>query len=87
MRTLGLANSYNFLVLNPHWSSSTPAYGYRAGFSDKEMAMIYEDRDSLMQVRGSALLAGVNLCGVFSVPVSNIRYVALRSNYVYMPGL
>ena len=38
---LGLANSgYTLLVINPHWSSTLPAYGYRVGFSAGEVEML-----------------------------------------------
>lgn len=43
IRALGLNRAYTMLVLNPKWSASLPAYGYRIGFSEYELRMMNEN--------------------------------------------
>lgn len=40
---LGLNRAYTMLVLNPKWSASLPAYGYRIGFSEYELRILNEN--------------------------------------------
>lgn len=43
---LGLNRAYTMLVLNPKWSASLPAYGYRIGFSEYELRLLNENVSS-----------------------------------------
>jgi hypothetical protein len=40
---LGLNRAYTMLVLNPKWSASLPAYGYRIGFSEYELRLLNDN--------------------------------------------
>ncbi len=42
LASLGVSSAYTVLVINPKWSQALPAYGYRIGFSDKEVAALAE---------------------------------------------
>ena len=50
LNSLGLQTSYTLVVLNPKWSASMPAYGYRMGFSELEVTLLAKQLQQLRQL-------------------------------------
>jgi hypothetical protein len=50
LNSLGLQNTYSLVVLNPKWSASMPAYGYRMGFSELEVKLLAQQLQQLRQL-------------------------------------
>ncbi|KAF6255218.1 hypothetical protein COO60DRAFT_237950 [Scenedesmus sp. NREL 46B-D3] len=55
---LGLSRAYTMLVLNPKWSASLPAYGYRIGFSELELHLLNDNAGLPELQAGSAVRWG-----------------------------
>lgn len=47
---LGLDSAYTLVVVNPKWSASLASYGFRAGFSTEELALLQEQVPALRQL-------------------------------------
>ncbi|KAG1658750.1 hypothetical protein FOA52_000863 [Chlamydomonas sp. UWO 241] len=48
--SLGLSSHYTLVVLNPSWSSSEAAYGYRAGLSQSEIDVVVREKAEVMRL-------------------------------------
>ncbi|GAX80726.1 hypothetical protein CEUSTIGMA_g8161.t1 [Chlamydomonas eustigma] len=49
VESIGLIAQYTIVVVNPTWSTSEPAYGYRQGVSDKELEYLQQEGSEQMR--------------------------------------